>query len=226
MADQKRHNKKQQDELLVGLGSPEAKQAMVIWMNSHGEDISRASSQFYMLYGQAMDGWSTLEGSLALWFSKLTRMPPKRARRIFYSARSFSGRADMLKAAISATRIPTELKAFLITAIKAAIKYSSFRNQLVHGEANVHMSYEDENPVFEMLITEPKYMERMTPEFGVSAADVQMGNHAFRALAADLMMAFTGAIAGSQLEEYRERILQRPNLPNPQTSAQNLAKQK
>lgn len=132
----------------------------------------------------------------------------------------------MFEAALSATRIPKELRGFLKAAMKTARKYSSFRNQLAHGEANVHMSYEGEKPVFQMKITEPKYMERTTPEYGVSAADIQMADHAFRALAADLMMAFTGEIAGAHLEEHRERILQRPNLPNPHASAQNSAKQK
>ncbi|MEX0955212.1 MAG: hypothetical protein WDZ83_08385 [Rhizobiaceae bacterium] len=223
MAHQKRYIR---DAILALLNMPVAKQAMVDWTNSHMKEINRVSSEFFMYYGQAMDGWSALEGGLALWFAKLTRMPPKRARRIFYSARSFNGRAEMFEAALSVARLPKGTSALLKTIIKTARKYSAFRNRLAHGEANVHTDIVDGKPTFEMLITEPQYQERMTREHGISVEDIKAANDAFRVLAGDLMMVFNGEIAAAQLEERRELILQRPNLPSSKESAPNPSKQK
>lgn len=88
------------------------KSAITAWANSHSKKIIRAQDSFYLQYGKTLDGWSILENSVSLFFAKLTGMTPTKARRVFYSARSFNGRADMFEAALSATRLPKELHPF------------------------------------------------------------------------------------------------------------------
>lgn len=84
--------------------------------------------------GNAMLQWATIEQRLFYWFQRLTGLSDRMARAIFYSARSFKGRAEMLEGAISASDLPAPEIEFIKSGLDKAIKYNSFRNRLVHGE--------------------------------------------------------------------------------------------
>jgi len=92
--------------------------------------------EFYTTYGQAMLMWTRVETNLALWFQAITEMPDWEATfAVFFSARSFQGRADMLQAALAvAWDDDPELKSFAQEAIQKAASYNSARNQIAHGD--------------------------------------------------------------------------------------------
>ena len=90
---------------------------------------------FYMHYGKAMAAWADLESALCGWFRRI--LEPKGTNRvnaegIFYSARSFNGRADMLKAATSARVLTADQRSLVRKAIKRATDYNKFRAKLAH----------------------------------------------------------------------------------------------
>jgi hypothetical protein len=67
------------------------------------EELDRAKREFSIVYGEAMAEWSSLEGQLFYWFQLVTGMNERLGRAIFFSARSFAARADMLAAALQAS---------------------------------------------------------------------------------------------------------------------------
>lgn len=102
-----------------------------------GIDLANADA-FYLEYGRTLAQWAAIEARLSFWFEYVTKMPPPMASRIFYSARSFSGRSEMLEAAISQAKLPDAELEFIKEAVSKSIQYNSFRNQLAHGEP-VHL---------------------------------------------------------------------------------------
>jgi hypothetical protein len=93
--------------------------------------------KFIVACGEALMEWSYIENRLFRWFKHLTRLPDAMARSVFFSARSFLGRSEMLAAAIehAVFRGPRgEIARDLIEeALQKANGYASFRNALAHG---------------------------------------------------------------------------------------------
>jgi hypothetical protein len=97
--------------------------------------VERASNQFFDAFGRLMAEWAAIERALFLWFQGATQMSEPAARAVFYSARSFNARAEMLEAALpTAQKLKTEEAEFIKAALKRAWGYSGFRNSIVHGE--------------------------------------------------------------------------------------------
>lgn len=103
------------------------------------EQLDEANSEFLYCYGQAMSAWASLEQALYRWFERSSRMKKDLAANIFYGARGFAARAEMMEAVIehgsllSATEIT-----FLRAAVKKARQYVGFRNLLAHGEPRMN----------------------------------------------------------------------------------------
>lgn len=104
------------------------------------EVVELAKVELHINFGIAMERWSTLERALYYWFGYLTGLKPKIARAIFYSARGFYARTDMLEALIEhvTPSNPLEIE-FLKEALKKAKQYSPFRNKLAHGERHLNV---------------------------------------------------------------------------------------
>lgn len=98
---------------------------------------AEVQARLYQTLGKAMAGWAGVEGTLLALFEMLTDMPHKLARRIFFSARSFNGRADMLSAAAVASDKPDDLRDYAKAVLTKARQYSAFRNALAHGHPAV-----------------------------------------------------------------------------------------
>lgn len=80
--------------------------------------------------------WSRVEVMLGLWFGHLTNIRSwDMASAVFFSAKSFSGRAEMMQAALEHGTLNDETQEFLGAALLKAIAYNSFRNRLAHGIA-------------------------------------------------------------------------------------------
>jgi hypothetical protein len=94
----------------------------------------RPDDQFHKAYGGAMMAWARLEGCLFYWFMRASGMDEPLARAIYFSARSFTGRRDMLIAAIRFSSFDDQATAVIKAGIQKARRYSEFRNQVAHRE--------------------------------------------------------------------------------------------
>src|SRR4051794_2213433 len=95
----------------------------------------RTRNRFYRRYGRALSYWASVEQILSAWFASAINPEEEaqhQAREIFYSARSFNGSADMLKAAFYAEPRDEELSEFFKVAINRTMGYYAFRNRLAH----------------------------------------------------------------------------------------------
>lgn len=111
------------------------------------EHVNQAHAEFHHAFGCAMSEWAGVERSLFYWFTYITRMKSEMARAVFYSARSFNARADMLAAAIAEAKRQTEVELeFIRTALKRARGYGGFRNNLAHGEPIMNIMGPKEAP--------------------------------------------------------------------------------
>ncbi len=133
------------------------------------DQLGEATLEFYHFYGHALARWSQLETALYYWFERTTGMQDAMARAIFYGARGFFARAEMLDAAIehAATLSPTET-AFLREALKKAKSYSSFRNKIAHGEPRLNVVEGTPETKLHYTITQG----RNTPASGEEAISV------------------------------------------------------
>jgi hypothetical protein len=98
-----------------------------------------ALDQFYKALGSAQAAWSAMEDGLFEWFKQCTGMQTQLARAVFYSARSFDGRRDMLLAAIPFSPCDEKTRTGIRLCVKRARKYAEFRNRFSHG----HLVYLD-----------------------------------------------------------------------------------
>jgi hypothetical protein len=72
----------------------------------------------------ASEVWSTIEDGLFEWFKRCTGLQERLAKSVFYSARSFEGRRDMLTAAISFSPCDKKTRTGMRLCIKRARQYS------------------------------------------------------------------------------------------------------
>jgi hypothetical protein len=100
----------------------------------HVTDEINAHEQFHSAYGAMMAAWARLEGCLFHWFMSATELSEPRARAIYFSARSFTGRHDMLVGALPFDIFDEPIRKVIRAGIKKARKYSEFRNAVAHGE--------------------------------------------------------------------------------------------
>jgi hypothetical protein len=120
--------------------------------NLRKEVLEAALADFHRFFGHAMQQWSKLERSLCDWFQHATGMKDSMARAIFYSARGFAARIEMLESAIEhSERITAEQLTFLAEAIKKARQYTPFRNDIVHGEPRPHYNIAEHSASYEIV---------------------------------------------------------------------------
>ena len=93
-----------------------------------------AMQKFYCIYGETMTAWTSLETALFHWFMYSTKMDEAIARAVFYSARNFTGRRDMLIAALPYAPLSELEMEFIKAALKRVRRYAEFRNKAIHRE--------------------------------------------------------------------------------------------
>jgi hypothetical protein len=92
-----------------------------------------ARDEFNKAFGKAMTAWAGVEDGLFEWFKTCSGMYERLARAVFYSARSFGGRRDMLIATIPLSELDEKTKEGIRQCIKRARSYAEFRNRITHG---------------------------------------------------------------------------------------------
>ncbi len=105
-------------------------------------DAIDAHTQFHNAYGGAMAAWARLEGCLFYWFMSASGMNEAPARAIFFSARSFAGRRDMLWAILPFALFDQGAGDVIRAGLNKAQQYSEFRNKLAHREPVVDIRRE------------------------------------------------------------------------------------
>lgn len=96
-------------------------------------DRQKALAIFHEHLGKTTAAWSRIEDGLFEWFKLCTGLEERLARAVFYSARSFDGRRDMLSAAIPFSPCDEKTRTGIRLCIKRARQYSEFRNRISHG---------------------------------------------------------------------------------------------
>lgn len=91
--------------------------------------------KFYRRYGRAIAAWAEVEQAMAFWFVQLCDPKWEHAHlhiSTFYSARSFNGSADMMKATIDFQYQNPEMQEFCKKALAKTGCFYQFRNVLAH----------------------------------------------------------------------------------------------
>jgi hypothetical protein len=186
-------------------------------MSTSESDPDKAWTRFYIEYGSAMLAWQIVESELATLFSKLTKIPPDMAVQIFYSARSFKGRIDIVKAALVPCKIPTEIKSFAFKLISKSKQYSDYRNKFAHDQPLLHQS--GHPATFEVIVVDGKgqfQSDEVKAEYikkAISTGEIRDIAAHFRNLA-DIIRDFWSLPLRSPLPETLHRqFAALPNLP-------------
>jgi hypothetical protein len=181
----------------------------------------RASFEFLHRYGYAMACWARVEQSMYHWFALLTGMSDEMSRSIFYSARGFIARAEMLEAAIGTDkkRTPAQIS-FIKAAVKKARAYSIFRNTVAHGEPRLNAladgSLEEGAEVISAEYTLEQGKSLMSAEPPVTIQDLGVAGDNFTKLSRYMVSALpaTSALHAKPPEECLALVLALPNQPH------------
>jgi hypothetical protein len=121
------------------------------------EAMLQAAAEFHIAYGNVMARWAQLESTLYWWFVTTTGMSDPMARAIFYGARGFMARAEMLESAAEHTiTLSPGYKDLIGEGVKKAKQYSSFRNKVAHGEPRANFVQKEGNTAVHYVITQGK----------------------------------------------------------------------
>lgn len=168
--------------------------------------------EFLRLYGLAMGSWATIERELGTLFAFITRIDPALAMQLFYSARSFTGRVDMFRAALSAAPAPDPQKDFARLIINKCRAYNELRAKLAH-----------DLPAFDykggVILVDGKAqfqsdeLKKAATERAITMEQLATAANNFESLAKIIMEAWHEIVTSKtpSLDRYRERVLQLPD---------------
>jgi hypothetical protein len=179
-----------------------------------------------------MLAWAMIESELATLFAFLTKIPPDMAVKIFYAPRSFKGRTEIFKSALTVCRIPENIKAFTRTLITKANTYSDCRNKFAHDQPLLHQS--SFPAVFQIVMVDAKGQFQKDEEKQRYVDDAVS-----TAAIADIATQFTnlanlirdcwvemGVSKSPSLDKLQARLAALPTLPRPKDRSPLSAKRK
>jgi hypothetical protein len=179
------------------------------------EVLEPLSTDFFQSHGEFMAEWAGIERGLFAWFAGISGMTDQMSRSVFYSARSFNGRGDMLEDAIEHDKkhTPEEI-AFIKAGLKKAWNYSGFRNSAVHGEVILNVGNEE---VFYSIIQ--GYDFQQVPARPILIDELTAATENFAALKQCLLFArpeyrATPGTKAKSIEEYLALVQSLPNQAN------------
>jgi hypothetical protein len=190
------------------------------------DEAPDAYDELFREIGETVTEWSRLENALLDLFQVLTAMPHRLARRIFFSARSFNGRADLLRAAAAATEAKPEFVNFTRAVITRALQYSAFRNALAHGSPIVvppiDCPYDNQAVIVEERDFWNPHSEKPTTITDIKTARANMISlHHISYIAA----AWNGDDVGTSPERCAELVRQLPNPPQSKATDPSFAEE-
>lgn len=158
-------------------------------------DLNEVDANFYLPYGRAMGAWAQLEQSLGLIFMRLVELDWARAEAVYYSARSFQGRAEMVQACIQFARIIPAGKIFLSRSVGLASNYAQARNRLAHDPHILKIEEDDAGLNARRFIQPLRRPDPVTPE-----------------LAERIRLNFANLAALNEFSLGRQKLLREPEL--------------
>lgn len=176
-------------------------------------ELAAAVRDFHRLYGATLAEWSRLEGQLFYWFQILTGMDEKTARGVFFSARNFNARADMLEAALDATSPGGPIQTFLQATLKKTRSYSGFRNAATHGEPHINLQ-KGSPTVRQMVIIQGRKVSEEAEATMITMEQLEAARRKFEALAGYVYATLPHRgqpQQASSIEMCRELVLALPN---------------
>ncbi len=186
-------------------------------------NVEAAEREFHLHYGGALAAWTCIESHLSHLFELVTRMPVIMASHIFFSARSFQGRIEMLEASVRAARHAQNPNTTGLDAIQTILKkseiWSKSRNSLAHDIPAIDLkpgslsSWQFIIKKGKTIWSRPDLPEISEDRVTVSQMIVMREN--FLTLG-DLIMAIWSEMTwppAERLREIREQVMQLPKLP-------------
>jgi hypothetical protein len=169
------------------------------------EDWHNANTEFLFSYGRAMAEWSSIERGLYYWFQGITRMKDGVARAIFYGAKGFGARADMLESVIPFAEQQTKEEIeFIKEAIKKSWQFVSFRNAIAHGEPIPTIT---DDGIHVMMGKAKDIADKDT----ITIKDMEIAAKNFSRLATAIIIAVPRFREGKTLAECLSQVLALPN---------------
>ncbi|SDB31385.1 hypothetical protein [Bauldia litoralis] len=185
--------------------------------------LDHAEALFVEAFGRAMLNWSHVEQRLFWYFEHITEMKHEMSRAVYYSARNFTARAEMLAAAMSANQaLDSDLSVFLQKALKKARQYQAFRNSLAHGEtimfANTGIRAENR-----LTLVEGKRALHLSIDSGIKVSQLRTAAKNFSRLASLLTVVYlnqmTKGAHGKSPAQCLKQVLRLPNTASSRTPA-------
>ena len=169
---------------------------------------------FIYAYGQAMLQWSYVEDRLFMWFFRLTSLKENMARAVFFSARSFQGRLDMVNAVIHEKTDDDSLNGDNLATIseifKKAALYAGYRNALAHG---LGIFVNEPSGALKPILVQGKHKRIEYEQLGLAEARILLIGTNFEKLQ-DLMIRALRAYRSGGSTPIREYLEQLEMLPN------------
>jgi hypothetical protein len=100
-------------------------------------ESERKYESLYTALGLAVSHWALIELQLSLWFHLLTDIEHQIANDLFFSTTSFVAKADLIKTALTHSKVPDTEKEFVEVCRQKALTYSKYRNKFVHGGMHI-----------------------------------------------------------------------------------------
>jgi hypothetical protein len=169
------------------------------------EEWHNANAEFMFCYGRAMAEWASVERGLYYWFAGITRMKDGLARAIFYGAKGFSARAEMLESVIpfAEQQTPEEIT-FIKEALRKAGQFVGFRNGIAHGEP-IPTIMDDG---IHVLMGKAK---DVTDRDNITIKHMEIAAENFSRLASAIINAIPRQRKGKPLSEYLAQVRELPN---------------
>lgn len=171
------------------------------------EEIHWMDLEFEQAYGAALRYWARTEQGLFNWFHIITKMKEPIARRVFYSAHTFTARVLMVETALSVSKLRKPYPECVAAAVTRCRSYSGFRNRITHGEAWVD-GRKDSKTFKSIIIVSGSLTDAEAEDRSIGIAELKFAARNFSNLAAIL-------IDSSRL--YREPKRLKAELPSPAT---------
>ena len=140
-------------------------------------NLTKLDSDFYLPFGRALANWARVEQGMGHWFVRLSGMKEAPGLAVFYSARSFQGRVDMVRALVEFARTVPAGREFIRDALNVASAYSQFRNRLAHDRHAIQTIHWPHKVESARWISSPQGR----PDIGKEALEIAADNFGFLA---------------------------------------------
>lgn len=165
----------------------------------------------FLALGRATMYWAALEHELSVWFVHVSKMKEQMGNDVFFSANSFRGRLDILKAAVLHARIGKDMRELIDAVARKASDYATFRNDFVHG-----MPLTASGPfvgTVPMIVDGSGKMTQEKLEAGITVEKLDRAASNFASLTNVIIDAQAARRSPVRLRALRAQVEQLPNVP-------------